>query len=705
MRRRSVVVTVEAALTVTVGLVTNAVTPSLPRPLNNPWILWPMFAVLVPGLIAAQLWLNRITRTLAAAEPARQRTEFLAQLKYFVIDQGLNWIYSTSPRMDLKISLYSQVHPQPRTVSQAFARARKLLIQGIAGAGKTVALLELARELTNKAYSDASSPIPVIFNLSSWARKQPPLEEWLINELVQIYHVPRRLAEEWIHSDKVLPLLDGLDTVRADCRIDCILAINRYLESHGPMPLVVSCRTVDYAASDVQLAVAEVVEIQSPDLEQTWAYLHETGMQDGDIAELLHVRRDEKLLATPLMLHLTSQVGWPTVRDALNTSSEPPRRQSKLFDAYVEHMFEHRSQGTRSPYKIHRDLHGRRAGPVSQPMVVWLSRLAYWLDEHDQSEFHMDRMQPDLLDAPRLWSAVMIGLWFLIGFLPIASSLVVTIALLSDSGLQGFIPTILFLACGMGLMTVLIGWFMRPDRVTRRAYLELLGDTPRRGFFWTIMPTETSRWSWHTVRDRAPLIGFLLLPLVIVVMLFLHDSILRQLAYILPLAAVTLISWGRTPGLLRHRARPNEGIQRTARRCLLSVPMIGSISLVSMTAFTGSLIAATPFATAMFVMGLLMSGYAVAQHYLLRALLAVRGDMPWRIGAFLEDATALLFLRRNGSGYAFIHPLFHDYFAHLYRCLADKARSGADIATRQDQAVMNTRLHDAALKHDPPSIT
>jgi hypothetical protein len=202
------------------------------------------------------------------------------------------------------------------------------------------------------------------------------------------------------------------------------------------------------------------------------------------------------------------------------------------------------------------------------------------------------------------------------------------------------------------------------------------------------MPTETWRWSWHTVRDKAPLMGFLLSSQVIVAILILHDSLLRQLAYILPLAAVALISWGRTPGLLRHRARPNEGIQRTARWCLLSSAMIGPISLVSMTSLTGSLIAAAPFATGMFVLGLLLGGYAVVQHYLLRALLAVRGGMPWRIAAFLEDATALLFLRRNGSGYAFIHPLFHDYFTHLDgsgRVVSRTKREvDADIATRQD---------------------
>lgn len=115
---------------------------------------------------------------------------------------------------------------------------------------------------------------------------------------------------------------------------------------------------------------------------------------------------------------------------------------------------------------------------------------------------------------------------------------------------------------------------------------------------------------------------------IVIVMFVLRDSPLRQLGYILPMAAAVLISWGKTPGLLCHRVRPNEGIRRAARRCLLIVTRIVPISLVSTASLADSLITAIPFVTGMFVMGLLMNWYAVAQHYLLRVLLAARGDTP-----------------------------------------------------------------------------
>jgi len=50
-----------------------------------------------------------------------------------------------------------------------------LLILGEPGAGKTTLLLALARDLLIRAQADEREPIPVVFNLSSWAQKRAPL--------------------------------------------------------------------------------------------------------------------------------------------------------------------------------------------------------------------------------------------------------------------------------------------------------------------------------------------------------------------------------------------------------------------------------------------------------------------------------------------------------------------------------------------------
>src|SRR5581483_3002802 len=101
-------------------------------------------------------------------------------------------------------------------------------ILGAPGAGKTTLLLELARDLIARAEQDERHPIPVVFNLASWATKRQPLREWLVEELNTKYDVPRKLAQAWIGADVVSPLLDGLDEVAAEHRSNCVEAINTY---------------------------------------------------------------------------------------------------------------------------------------------------------------------------------------------------------------------------------------------------------------------------------------------------------------------------------------------------------------------------------------------------------------------------------------------------------------------------------------------
>ena len=122
----------------------------------------------------------------------------------------------------------------------------QLLILGAPGSGKTTLMLELARDLLARAEQNAQQQMPVIFTLSSWAAKQQPLAEWMIEELINKYQVPHQLAHVWVETDQILPLLDGLDEVETLNRTKCIEAINTYHQEHAFLPLVVSSRSADY---------------------------------------------------------------------------------------------------------------------------------------------------------------------------------------------------------------------------------------------------------------------------------------------------------------------------------------------------------------------------------------------------------------------------------------------------------------------------
>ena len=52
------------------------------------------------------------------------------------------------------------------------AIAGKLLILGAPGAGKTTTLLEITKDLCDRAFDNPNEPIPVLFNLSAWKERQ-----------------------------------------------------------------------------------------------------------------------------------------------------------------------------------------------------------------------------------------------------------------------------------------------------------------------------------------------------------------------------------------------------------------------------------------------------------------------------------------------------------------------------------------------------
>lgn len=120
-----------------------------------------------------------------------------------------------------------------------------LLIMGAAGAGKTTLMLELCDDLLVRAEKEPNHPIPVVFNLQSWAIHKSSLTEWLMEELVGSYQVPRKLAQAWVNSQQILPLLDGLDEVPVAHQVRCVKAINDFRSKFGFLPMVVCSRSAD----------------------------------------------------------------------------------------------------------------------------------------------------------------------------------------------------------------------------------------------------------------------------------------------------------------------------------------------------------------------------------------------------------------------------------------------------------------------------
>jgi hypothetical protein len=541
---------------------------------------------------------------------------------------------------------------------------KALLILGGPGAGKTTLLLELARDLLDRAEQDPEQPLPVVFNLSSWAIRRRPLDEWLVDELRKLYVVPRNLGQAWVEGEQVLPLLDGLDEVAPEDRDSCVQAINVFRERHGFLPLVVCSRGADYEALALRLRLQGAVIIQPLTRPQVDQYLRQAGKPLAGVRAAL---RDDptlwELLDSPLLLSIVTLAYKGKSAAALRATGSPEERRARLLAAYTDEMFKRRTED--APYD-------------QQQTLRWLAWLARSMVQHDQTVFQLEWMQPDWLPKRRhrwlVTSGVAVIIW-LLAAMPWLVHLTnwITEGLYESRDLL----LVLFLALLIGLPVGLAAY----DKA--------------------IQPAEELRWSWTAMRRRfrrSLLTGLtvgLLFGLIMGIYMWLDyrqgwysdstespsflptvkDLLILSLVLGLVLGLLLGPLGGLTGQLTDARTDPNEGMRRSARHafvygCLaiLGVGLIAAVILVAAARPEGKDAFITPLnigITIGVIVALQAGGRACLQHLSLRILLVGNRAAPWNYARFLDYAVRRLLLRRVGPGYVFIHRSFLEYFGAL----------------------------------------
>lgn len=273
--------------------------------------------------------------------------------------------------------------PASTSITEVYDEAHgELLILGEPGAGKTTLLLELAHDLLERAEQGRVHLLPVIFNLSSWQKRQP-LEVWLLEELETKYQVPRMVGSDWITTDQILLLLDGLDEVDAASRPDCMEAINEYHRAHHLIPLVVCCRVDEYLLQEHRLALSRAVTIQPLTTEQVNEYLLRVGEQ---VASLKSAFQSDPVLqelaTTPLMLTILILAYRGSSLEEMKGGASADVRRQQIFATYTQRMLKRRAAKS-------------RYGP--QQTIHWLSSLAWQMKQQSQTVFYIERMQPSWL--------------------------------------------------------------------------------------------------------------------------------------------------------------------------------------------------------------------------------------------------------------------------------------------------------------------
>ena len=549
---------------------------------------------------------------------------------------------------------------------------RSLLILGAPGSGKTTMLLELARGLIARAREDITQPIPMVFNLSSWTESKT-LADWLAQELNNLYSVPRKTAPEWVKGDKLLLLLDGLDEVRQDSRAKCVEAINAFRKEHGLTSLAVCSRSQDYADLKAKLSFEGAIEVQPLTQGQITEFFNRFGDEMAGIKQVLEKDATLREVAeTPLFLSIMI-IAYRDKRDVdIVESGEGKVQRKHLFDTYIERMFE-RSQHPKTRVFKKKDVLN---------CVAWL---AHKMNKHNQITYLIERMQPDWFDNDKqrylhkLIIEISIGTIF---------SLIMGLILGLSGGLDISLVFVLALVFG-----VMVGWFIK----------EMLSSKN-----YEIKTVDKLNWSWKQagIGLMGGLIGGLITGLIVGLIggIFGGISIGISLGLFVGLIiglviGLSAILWGTNAaeshnlmfnkmtfgvygkligefrgGLssqnINQTTFPGQRIYSSTRNAFISF-LINALSF----GLLGRLFSWVNFNMTSILMfgligglygGLNFGGLAVIQHYVLRLMLNKNKLLPWRLVPFLDHCVDLIFLRRVGGGYIFVHRLLMEHFAEMY---------------------------------------
>ncbi len=555
--------------------------------------------------------------------------------------------------------------PPGTSILQVFDEAdEELLILGEPGSGKTTLLLYLARTLLDRANADENRRMPVIFNLSSWARQQLPLDQWLMEELKVRYHVPQHIGQTWVEANQIFPLLDGLDEVAESARVACVQAITAYTQRNlDRTSLILCCRSQEYQALSTPPSIYYAIMLLPFTDEQIETYLSSVS---GPIDALRQTLREDqdlfKLARQPLMLSIFTQAYHD------DTSVDLPIPQQDypyaLFKHYVKHML-------------------TRRAPVQQTteeqMYRWLSYFATQLYNQQQTMFAIEELQPTWLPehSRSRYRWTMPGVYALIFGLIFGPVFGLSFGLVYGL-ISGSISRLVF-GVIFGLIVGIIGGLIGGL---------IFGITFKQ--HQTIQPAEITIWSWASAWQgiRVWTIG----GLAIGAAASLAGGILAGPAagVVVGLAAIIVVGLvgGMVGGLPpiqlpeKFSFSPNEGIWRSGRRGLLFVllaillfGLAGGVIFAMFGASIGGLAYGLIFGLVLGSVGGLIFGFtfgliggrtglaAFLQHFVLRFFLWRLDLLPWNLVAFLDEATARLLLRKVGGSYIFVHRLLRDVLA------------------------------------------
>ncbi len=638
-----------------------------------------------------QTWQGFLERTYGqeitlTREELRQRTKLIERVKNYWIKGVLE--RSLPDRIPIELGLEdrpdavtlplvkewetpeerSQTLPPGTRVIDRFDKmgiGRTLLILGAPGAGKTITLLELARELIARAEKHINLPVPVVLTLSKWADKRRSITDWVVDELISTYQVSASFARTLMAKEQMLLLLDGLDEVSTEFRGLCLQALNQFSQEHGQTEIAITSRIGDYKALSQQLRFQGALSLQPLTPEQIYQYLVSLG--EGMEAVKTALQEDNtlrELAKNPLMLNIMC-LAYQGMTE-LQAISDSEERRRHLFSAYIERM-------------LHRRQHLRRYGDREYDQgtsIHWLTWLAGRMSQQYQTIFSIEQLQPTWLPET-LQKQMPLGVGVIFGLtlgLILLAIIWITFSLVIGdfySLIVGAIIGVIF-SFGVGLWACLT-----------------LGRDKK------IQPVETLNFSGETAKKAlklGPICG--IIPWLILRgfgwMIFrTGDFPLAELIFFIIFGLIIVLIFEIPGSKIGNKNLPNQGIWQSVKNAAIITGVASTgLGLVAgltsrqiLAIIVGEAVATAQIGTpwmqqftlrailAGMVLGLLFgltqAGTATIQHFTLRVILWRHNCAPWNYSRFLDYAAERIFLQKVGGSYIFIHRLVQEHFAGL----------------------------------------
>lgn len=532
----------------------------------------------------------------------------------------------------------------------------RLVILGEPGAGKSTLAGRLARDLATNW--QPGKRVPIVLDMSRWNPAKDRLPDWMARELAGSFRELGRsapgnrddkptMAQVLVDSSRILPIIEGLDSMSKERREAAISAIDTLC---ADFHLVLTSDAAAYGESIEAhgrgLSRTAVVELLPLTAQEVHAYLEPAG--NSGWHRMLEVLRDEpggvlaQALRTPLMISLVRAVYRRTSADAgelLDQERFPDRAsiEDHLLDSLVATAYEeHPTPAARRPTDD---------AWLADDAKRWLSFLAWHISREESSELLWWRLHRSLrFVEPMYLIAGGFGFGFFFGY--------------------AFEGT----AFGLGFGLLLSAISATPQG--RKIFGLSLTDTPRR-FVASARRTRHTLWSGfaRALRPLIPLTaGYTLLTLADE---SLWPAVVGGLLIAVSLGMLVFEIFRKSPPLDHRREQvipaglpraesPESTLREDRVATLLPAALV--VVVVAPLSFVMSdwrlLILGFSIAGAWAVIGAAYTKYSLT-----RLILAIRGWLPLRTMRFLRDAVDRGVLRQVGAAYQFRYPRLQERLA------------------------------------------